>query len=250
LNPDKIKSPTPKLNFFAITVSTIVLGGFIGGTIFFINEYRLYTKKHRDFYRNKNVLASLEKITAEQVQLEKRYKEMQRTGKDLDEHVKQMEKRFAPMAPETFEHNKFLVVDLAMRCGFRIVDENMPDRASQPVSPKNSYRNAGHKGPKRRQARETFLDLYPSGDLYKRPVLKFTAETTFSGASIFFEKLQSLNWHVTPIHFSFDRIELKQPPVSRGGQRFTGFGQPVGQKKAFLLHGLPGSLRLNLTLAL
>ncbi len=204
-------------NLFSYIAAVVVVAGFLFGGGLLIKEYIFYSREHKNFLKKHRVLPSLNIVREDLERLRMQSRELEQKINDSRLELKQMERQFAPLSPGTYEQNKLLVLDLATQCGLRITDENMRENKAGPPRRINQYIQM----PKKVQASsgKTFLNHYPKGAVYKRPILKFKATATFAGVRLFFKKLQEFQWQVTPVKFSIIRKERKDEPALQSIQR-------------------------------
>ena len=234
-------------NLVSYAVAGIVLIGFFWGICFFIKEYSFYLKEHKFFQQKYGKITSLEGIMKEKEILQRQSSEMGQMINDLNIELKQMEARFSPLSPESYEQTKLLVLDLAMRCGFRVTDENMLNINVESLRRRNPYIHSARKA---QASRKTFFESYPKEMIGKRPGFKFKATTTFSEVRIFFRELQHLKWHVTPVKFAFTRKEITNQPALPNIESYNNFGRTRTCKKENFFQQYAGDLEVTVFLAL
>lgn len=205
-------------------VGAVVVIGFLFGVSLLVREYFLYSKEHKMFKQKYSQSVSLRSIQKEQETLRRQFREQEEKIKNLKDEIKQSEAQFAPLSPEAYEQTKLLVFDLALRYGLHITDENITNNKVEPGrrrNPNMDYTREARSAPT--PVRKTFFEEYLNGELYKRPVLKFKATTTFSGAKMFLKELDHLRWQVTPIQFSLAQIEQRDRTELLNVQQYSDF---------------------------
>ncbi len=240
-----------KDNLVSYTAAAVVLSGFIFGAGFLIKEYFFYSKDYKNFQRKYRTTSSLKRVRQEQEGLRQQSVKMEQMINGLKRKLNQMESQFAPLSPGTYEQNKLLILDLAMSCGLNITVENMPEHKKkvQRGSGQNLDRSMAAKA---QVSGKTFLERYPQGPIYKRPVLRFKARSEFAGVLLFFRKLQDLQWQVTPIKFAIERKEETAQGDLQGRDRYNSnnFKQKDERFKANTVLKHAGDLELTVLLAL
>jgi len=232
---------------YAVGAAAVIVLLFSASSL--VGEYSLYSKEHKMFKQKYPQAISLGNLRKEQEMLRQQFREQEEKMKNLKDEIKQSEAQFAPLSPEAYEQTKLLVFDLAMRYGLHITDENIMNNKLESERrriPGMDYTREVRSAP----ARKTFFDEYLNGGLYKRPVLKFKATTTFAGAKMFLKELEHLRWQVTPIQFSLVQKEQVDRTELLNAQQYSDYRRRGMARETNAFQENRGDLELTVVLAL